>query len=152
MNENPVLGLESNVVLCIALQRLGQIHVDYFQLAVAALAKDLRIRQQRIASRSAGQINRVTKVGNSIRQMVSGIPYLSGHCNHRRIFEVKSSKDANDIEWLQYQILIFARERISQIEGEHHGREVRLGQADDLSVIDGGFGQKILGRLDQLSD
>ena len=87
-------------------------------------------------------IPRAERVRAALRKL--GISHLARDCNHGRIFEVEPSEDANNIKRLQDQILVFASKRIAQIEGEHLGREVRLGQADNLRVsadIDAVVGQ-----------
>jgi len=68
--------------------------------------------------------------------MIAGVPDFARDRDHRRIFEVESTEHADDIERLQHQILIFACECIAQVESEHFGREVWLGEADNLSMSD----------------
>ena len=163
VNEDAVLGLERNVVRGIACQGALQIHAEHLQLSTGGAAKDLRVREQRIAGYAARQVNGIAQAGFSVGDMFAGRPHFPAHGNDRRVFEIISAEDAHGIEGLERDVLgvgLIARssilscacQRIGKIECNHLRRVVRRSQPDDFGVARRGLGQEIGIGMDEIGN
>src|ERR1019366_5725486 len=127
-----------------------QIYADHLELAVFSLAEDLSVVEFRIRGCASGQMNRVPQTGSPIGEMVSRVTDRPVYRDHRRIFKIKPAENPNCVKWFENKILVFSRQSIIEIEGQHDRRIIGRGQPNDLCVTLGWFRKKIAIGLDDI--
>ena len=108
MDEDPIFGLEQDVVLRISLKRFVQVHAQDFQLSVLCLAKHLRVREGGVWRCASGQKYRVSEIDCAVGEMVAWVSHFPIDGYDGGVFKIETAEHANRVEWLQLWIFIRA--------------------------------------------